>query len=80
MLCTDLFEQPYLDMGCCLLFMGNDFMEMDHLRLLILHLLLHEGKHLEESIVKMRLEFGGLHPDWRHNVRMRVFYIIDVDF
>ena len=38
-LCSDLFEQMCLNMGCYLFLTGGDLMETDHLRLLILHLL-----------------------------------------
>ena len=55
-------------------------MEMDHLRLLILHLLSHGGKHLEELVaVERRLGFGGLHLEWRCNIRIRVLCVKDLD-
>jgi len=66
LLCFDLFEQPCLDTGCYFLFTGSDFVERDHLRRLILHLLTHVGKHLEELItIEWRLGFDSLHPEWR---------------
>ena len=64
-LCSDLFKQSCLKMGCRFFFTGSDFAELDHLRMLILHLLPHGGKHLEELVtIERRLKFGGLHPEW----------------
>jgi len=55
-------------------------MKMNHLSLLILHLLPHGGKHLEVLIVvEQRLVLDSQHPEWRHSVRMRVLCIGDVD-
>ena len=73
---SNLFEQTCLDTGCCLFHMGGDLMETDHLHLLILHLLLHEGKHLKELVaVERRLGLGGLPLEWQHSRRMRVLCV-----
>jgi len=43
--------------------MSSRFTEPDHLRLLVLHLLSHSGKHLEELFtVELKLWFCDLHP------------------
>ena len=43
--------------------MSSNLAEPDHLRLLVLYLLLHGGKHIEELVaVERQLGFGGLHP------------------
>ena len=79
-LCSNLFKQSCLDMGYRFFFTGSDFLEPDHLRLLILHLLPHGEMHLEELItVVWRFEFSGLHPEWQCSVEMRVLNIEDVD-
>ena len=46
----DLFKQSCLDTYCHFFFMSSNFMELDHLCLLVLHLLLDGGKHLEKLV------------------------------
>ena len=56
-LCPNLFEESCLKMGCRFLFTSSIFAEPDHLRLLVLHLLLHGRKHLEKLVtIKQWLE------------------------
>ena len=64
-----LVEHPCLDMVCRFFFTRSRFAEPDHLHLLVLHLPLHSGKHLEELfVVELGLGFRGLHPKWRNSV------------
>ena len=79
-LCSDLFEESRLDKGCCFLFTSSNLTELNHLLLLVLHLLLQGGKRLEKLVAVERwLEFGSLHPKWQGSVGMRIFSVRDVD-
>ena len=79
-LCLDLFEESCLDSGCRFIFMSSNFAELDHLRLLVLHLLLQGRKNLEKLVVIERwLGFGGLHSKWQGIVGMRIFSVRDMD-
>jgi len=58
---SDLFKKTCLDTGCHLFLTGGYLTETDHLRALILQLIPHGEKHLEELVfVGWRHEFGGL--------------------
>ena len=70
-LSPDLFEESCLDTGCCFFFTSINFAESDHLRMLVLRLYLHGGKHLEKLVaVERRFGFGGLNPKWQGSVGM----------
>ena len=73
---SDLFEQMCLASGCCLFLTGSYLTETDNLRALILQMLPHGGKHLEELVlIRRRRGLGGLSPKWQHSGRMGVLRI-----
>jgi len=56
------------------------FAKLDHLRLLVLHLLPLSGKHLEELLAGvLGFRLGSLHSPWRCRIWMRIFSVSDVD-
>ena len=66
--------------GLPLFFAGINFTEPYHLRLLVLHLFLHGGKHLEELVaVKQQLRFGDLHSKRKSSVGIRILSVRDVN-
>jgi len=70
----DLPKQPHLNTGCRFFFTSSRFAEPDHLCLLALHLLLHDGKYLEELFsVELGLGFRGLYSKWGNGVETRIF-------